>query len=93
MDADIAGYVPVKSSQPDMPSEKLQIFVHQAVDPILIMVDTTQLKNPEQFVESLKEASLKYGVYIILPEGFRELDNLPDLPTIFILDSTPTPNT
>ncbi|KAJ5717184.1 hypothetical protein N7488_002830 [Penicillium malachiteum] len=87
---DIAGYVPVKSSQPDLPSEKLQIFVHQAVDPILIVVDPTQLKNPEQFVESLKEASLKYGVYVILPEGFRELDNLPDLPTIFILDSTPT---
>ncbi|KAJ5729017.1 uncharacterized protein N7483_003525 [Penicillium malachiteum] len=54
------------------------------------MVDAAQLKNPEQFVESLKDASLKYGVYAILPAGFRELDNLPDLPTIFILDSTPT---
>ncbi|KAJ5727844.1 hypothetical protein N7493_005664 [Penicillium malachiteum] len=87
---DIAGYVPVKSSQPNSPSEKLQIFVHQAVDPILILADPTQLKDPERFVESLKEASLKYGVFVILPEGFRELDNLPDLPTIFILDSKPT---
>ncbi|KAJ5259456.1 hypothetical protein N7478_012437 [Penicillium angulare] len=87
---DIAGFVRAKSSLHYTPSEKLREFLSQAVEPVLVQLDAAQLKDPEYFVVSLKEASLKYGTYIILPKGFADMNNLPDLPRIFLLDSEPT---
>ncbi|KAJ5088721.1 hypothetical protein N7456_012337 [Penicillium angulare] len=87
---DIAGFVRATNSLPFTPSEKLRKFLSQAVEPVLVQLDASQLKDPEQFVESLKEASLKYGIYIILPRAFGDVGNLPGLPTIFVLDSEPT---
>lgn len=69
--------------------EKLDQFLQSAENPLLVLLDVTQLNDPVQFLNNLKEASLRYGIYLILPKEFRIIENLPDLPTIFVMKDTP----
>lgn len=87
---DIAGYISSKTNTPNIQvEEKLEQFLQSAENPLLVLLDVTQLNDPEQFLDSLKEASLRYGIYLILPKEFRIIGNLPDLPTIFVINDTP----
>lgn len=86
---DIAGYVTTDIVAPYTPSEGLSRFLESAESPILVLLDTAQLKNPDDFLQTLKETSLKYGVHILLDSKFQIFRCTLDIPTIFVLDSVP----
>jgi hypothetical protein len=81
--------VTADSITPFTPSEDLSRFLESAKNPALVLLDVAQLSNPDGFLQNLKEASLKDGIYFLLSSKFRKVRSIPDIPTIFVLDSVP----
>ncbi|KAJ5492020.1 UDP-glucuronosyl/UDP-glucosyltransferase [Penicillium expansum] len=87
---DISGYPTIGSPSPFTPSKALENFLDSAIDPVFVALDITQLNNPKLFAQYLIEASQKYGVYLVLPSGFREILNKSEMPKkIFLLENDP----
>ncbi|KAK4865792.1 hypothetical protein LT330_009225 [Penicillium expansum] len=87
---DISGYPTIGSPSPFTPSKALENFLDSAIDPVFVALDITQLNNPKLFAQYLVEASRKYGVYLVLPSGFREILNKSEMPKkIFLLENDP----
>jgi hypothetical protein len=52
--SDISGYVTMANITPFTPSEDLSRFLKSAKDPVLVLLDLAQLRNPDVFLKPLK---------------------------------------
>ncbi|KAJ5746456.1 hypothetical protein N7520_011638 [Penicillium odoratum] len=86
---DISGYPTVESPSFYTPSEELKVFLKSAVEPVLVLLDITQLNEPARLVQYLFEASEKYGIYFLLPSRFGKDIQILTSPKIFVLDGVP----
>ncbi|PCH02253.1 UDP-glucuronosyl/UDP-glucosyltransferase [Penicillium occitanis (nom. inval.)] len=86
---DISGHVATADITPFTPSEDLSHFLKSAKDPVLVLLDLAQLSNPDSFLQTIKDASLKYDIYFLLDSKFQKVRSVPDIPTVFVLDSDP----
>lgn len=87
--SDISGHVATADITPFTPSEDLSHFLKSAKDPVLVLLDLAQLSNPDSFLQTIKDASLKYDIYFLLDSKFQKVRSVPDIPTVFVLNSDP----
>ncbi|KAJ5654408.1 hypothetical protein N7490_001411 [Penicillium lividum] len=79
----------IESPSSYTPSEELKVFLESAIEPVLVLLDITQLNDPARLIQYIVEASEKFGIYFLLPIGLGKNIQIPTSPKIFVLDSVP----